>query len=299
MLWRGKRSIGPLAWAIARSDVALSWFALDHAWAACRLARILKRRSAVIVGGIDAANRPDFDYGVFLNPAMARRTRYALARSDRVLVVDSFLRDEIRRNARIDRPDIVTVPTGYDVDHFRPDGGLRRNVLTVGLVEDTNLRRKGLTTFVEAARLLPEYPFVLVGARDNAATDRLRATAPPNLRLLPHLSDEQLLEEYRRARVYVQASLYEGLPNSLAEAMACGCVPVGTRIAGIPTLIGDAGFYVPPEDPKATAAAIRRAHEEGDSGRVRARIVESFPLERRRQALIEIVVQLVHETRSA
>src|SRR5207244_85389 len=77
---------------------------------------------------------------------------------------------------------------------------------------------------------------------------------------VPPLSVRDLLEAYRRAGVYVQVSEYEGLPSALGEAMACGCVPVGTRTAGIPTLMGDTGFYVDVGDVDGTANAIRAAY---------------------------------------
>jgi len=287
--WRGKRSIPKLVWAVLRSDVPFSWFALDHAYGACRVARLSGRKSIVVVGGVDAAKRSDLEYGVHLDPRMGPRSRYALAHTDRVLVVDDFLREEIHRNTGINRPEIVTVPLGFDTDRFRPGGGPRTNVLTVGIVDDVNLRRKGLETFVRAARHAPDLPFVLVGARPNDATARLRAEAPSNVRILGRLSDEELLQEFQRARVYVQVSEYEGLPTALGEAMACGCVPVGTRVAGIPNLIGDAGGYVAGGDPAGTAQAIKEAYSRGNGEAARRRIEDRFPLERRRRALVEIV----------
>ncbi len=293
VLWQGKRSIPRLIWSIVRSDVAFSWFAADHAYGACRIARLTGRKAAVVVGGVDAAKRPDLGYGIHLDPRRGARSRYALAHSNRVLVVDDFLREEILRNTGIQRPEILTVPLGFDTERFRPDGGPRTSILTVGIVDDANLRRKGLETFVAAARDLPEWPFVLVGGRANAATEWLRAASPPNLSILGRLSDEELLEQFRRARVYVQVSEYEGLPTALGEAMACGCVPVGTRVAGIPTLIGDTGLYVPTRDPRATAEAVRHAYTEGDGAAARARIVELFPLDRRRRALFNLIEGLV------
>ena len=291
--WRGKRSIPRLAFAIVRSDLAFSWFALDHAYAACRLARAFRKKSLVVVGGIDAAKRADLEYGVHLNPTMGARSVYTIAHTDRVLVVDDSLREEIAKNTGIQRADILTIPTGYDVDRFRPDGGPKTNVLTVGIVNDANLRRKGLWTFLQTARLLPDIPFVLVGVRENQATRRLRAASPPNLRLEAEITADALLEEYRRARVYVQLSLYEGLPNALAEAMSCGCLPVGTRVAGIPTLIGDSGFFVRPEDPEGTAETIGRSYATADGARARDRIVKEFALDRRRKALSAVIESLV------
>ena len=290
--WRGKRSIPTLAVAVLRADVTFSWFALDHAYGACRLARLFHKKSVVFVGGVDAAKRADLEYGVYLDPAKAALSRYAVTRSDRVLVVDDRLREDLRVNAGLDRPDIETVPLGFDTAWFSPGDGPRSTVLTVGIITDVNLRRKGLLTFVEAARVLPGLSFVIVGARDNSATARLRAVAPSNVRILGQIPDEELREEYRHARVYAQLSEYEAFGSSLAEAMACGCAPVGTRVGGIPTLIGTTGPYVSPGDAKAAARAIETAFESGDGSSARQRIVENFPLARRRDSLRRIVQEL-------
>lgn len=291
--WAGLHSIPSLVWAVLRSDATFSWFALDHAYGACRLARIFGRSSLVVVGGIDVARVPEIGYGAHLDPTMSRRSRYALAHSDRVLLVDESLRAEITRNTGIERPEIVAVPLGFDTEYYTPGGGPRTTVLTVGYVTEANLKRKGLETFVRTARLLPDLPFVLVGADDSAPSKRLRSEAPPNLSILPALKEEDLREQYRRARVYVQVSTYEGLPNALGEAMACGCVPVGTRVAGIPNLIGDTGPYVVPEDPEATARAVREAYGSDAGPRARERIQERFSWASRRAALRTMIEVLV------
>lgn len=291
--WSGLHSIPGLVWAVLRSDATFSWFALDHAYGACRLARIFRRASLVVVGGIDVARVPEIGYGAHLDPTMSRRSRYALAHSDRVLLVDESLRAEIAKNTGVERAEIVAVPLGFDTEFYTPDGGPKTTVLTVGYVTEANLRRKGLETFVRAARLLPDLPFVLVGADDSAASQRLRADAPTNVTFLPVLKEDELREQYRRARVYVQVSTYEGLPNALGEAMACGCVPVGTKVAGIPNLIGDTGSYVPPEDPEATARAIRAAYGSDAGPQARKRIEDRFSWSSRRTALRTMIEALV------
>ncbi len=291
--WNGIHSIPRLAWAVLRSNVVFSWFALDHAYGAVRLARLFRRKSLVVVGGIDVAKVPEMAYGAYLEPKVAVRSHFALAHADRVLVVDDSLREEIARNAGLRRSEILAVPLGFDTDYFSPGTGPRDTVLTVGYVTEVNLQRKGLETFVRCAALLPDLGFVLVGANPGPATGRLRAIAPPNVRLVPALPVPELLEAYRRARVYVQVSRYEGFPSALGEAMACGCVPVGTRVAGIPTLIGDTGPYVEVGDVEGTAAAIRQAYMSRDGDAARTRIIERYSFERRRRALQEIVESLV------
>ena len=39
-------------------------------------------------------------------------------------------------------------------------------------------------------------------------------------------------------------SLVEGLPNVVAEAMLCECIPVVTRAGGVPDMVGDNGYFV-------------------------------------------------------
>jgi len=124
------------------------------------------------------------------------------------------------------------------------------------------------------------------------ALKKLQDIASPNVEFLGPLSQDELIPYYQRAKVYCQLSMREGLPNALCEAMLCECVPVGTRYCGIPTAIGDTGFYVPYGDPKATAEAIKKALKSDKGKAARERIKTMFPIERRERKLIQIVNKL-------
>ena len=67
---------------------------------------------------------------------------------------------------------------------------------------------------------------------------------------------------YRRAHLFVLSSLYEGLPNSLLEAAACGTPVVSTECPSGPAEIlegGRLGTLVPPADSPALVNAIEDA----------------------------------------
>ncbi|OGE83044.1 MAG: hypothetical protein A2846_01690 [Candidatus Doudnabacteria bacterium RIFCSPHIGHO2_01_FULL_49_9] len=60
--------------------------------------------------------------------------------------------------------------------------------------------------------------------------------------------------------IYVCSSVKEGFPYSILEAMAAGLPIISTAVGGIPEAITDGteGLLVPPKDPQALAAAIKK-----------------------------------------
>ena len=54
-----------------------------------------------------------------------------------------------------------------------------------------------------------------------------------NVTLLPEQNRIQMSELYRKCRVFVSPSVHDGTPNTLLEAMACGCIPVAGDIESL------------------------------------------------------------------
>jgi glycosyltransferase involved in cell wall biosynthesis len=79
--------------------------------------------------------------------------------------------------------------------------------------------------------------------------------------LLPYLNQTDLWNLFLRAEVYVSVSSHDGTPNTLLEAMACGCLPVCGDIESVREWIttGENGLLVDPHDPRAVADAIVNA----------------------------------------
>ncbi len=75
-------------------------------------------------------------------------------------------------------------------------------------------------------------------------------------------------EKIERARIFVLASDYEGMPNALLEAMATGLAVISTDCpCGGPRSViedGKNGFLIPPGDEKALTVALRRILDNPD-----------------------------------
>jgi len=160
-------------------------------------------------------------------------------------------------------PDAVVTISQYDLEWLEqmqlPRGG-RRLAIEVPLSErfldrpakvresrvigfcGTWLPRKGLGVIVpDIARLLRDFGdwrFLVLGTGEN---DRVHSSFPEDLRarieVVPMIADkEALARQYERMEIFVFPSVSESFGIALAEAMACACAPVSTRVGFAATL---------------------------------------------------------------
>ena len=278
--------------AVAGSDANLSWFGYRQAYLAVRSSKLLDKPSIVVLGGFDVAGdeRPE---GI-IPASEVPHLRYTLNHASAVLALSQRIASLARQYTN--RSDIRVVPLGFDAQKFSPGGTKDGSVLTVGYVRRANLNRKGLLTFVQAAREFPQRTFYVGGKIIDDAGDLLQRIATRNVAFTGWLPETELLERMRRANVYVQASTHEGFGSSLAQAMLCGCIPVVTSRGAIPEVVGDAGVYIEVGDSNSLALGIREALEHPElAAKARERIASRFTLDRRRQAVFETTGNLLRD----
>jgi glycosyltransferase involved in cell wall biosynthesis len=136
---------------------------------------------------------------------------------------------------------------------FVPEKGHRYLLEALTILERRGLRPQAL--------LLGDGPVEAV-----VRSDVERRGLADRVRLAPSVDHAELLRLVAAADVFVSASTFEGLPLSMAEAMALGRPIVATRVGGVPDLVADGvtGLLVPPGDPAALADALSRLM--GDAG---------------------------------
>jgi glycosyltransferase involved in cell wall biosynthesis len=161
-------------------------------------------------------------------PAMYRRTS--------LMTPSPSTRADLVERLRLDGARIGVAQNAVD-ERFRP-GGERSPTPLVAAVGRL-MPQKGFDTALEAiariARGRPDVEAVVVG--EGSARPGLEALAAElgiadRVRFTGRVSDEDLVDWYRRAWVVVNASRHEGWGLTLSEAMACGTPVVASRIPG-------------------------------------------------------------------
>ena len=203
------------------------------------------------------------------------RKALALGYTDFVITLSSFAADSMLRhgwpsgrlfvaNLGID-PQRFTLKSSYA-------GGAVLRLLFVG----TLMKRKGLAVLFEALEQLPaqSVALTLIGPMADAA-DLVRANRQ-QVRHLPFLHHEALVQHYQEADVFVFPSLLDSWAQTVLEAMACGTPAIVTEHTGAKDAVSQGGGWViPANDAAALAAQIqdvlrhpeyiettgRRAHE--------------------------------------
>ncbi len=191
------------------------------------------------------------------------------AQADAVLAPSAVIRDEL--HARGVRAPIAVVPTGVDLERFRPGDreAARRSlgvgqgeplVLYVGRLDREKSVDRVLGAFERVASTIPAARLVLVGQGTEA--ERLRRTAASlpvaeRIRFLGLRPHDSLAECYQAADVFLFASETETQGLVLAEAAACGLPAVAVDAPGCDEVVrdGDTGILTK-GDPAALAEAV-------------------------------------------
>lgn len=85
-----------------------------------------------------------------------------------------------------------------------------------------------------------------------------RLEAGESLQLLPRLSRSQMAESFRQSQIVLSITTHDGTPNTLLEALACGCFPIVGDIESLREWVqpGVNGILVNPTDPQELADAV-------------------------------------------
>ena len=188
---------------------------------------------------------------------------------DHVITVSKNSQNDIVQQLGVPQERVTVIHQGVEHDRFFPRPVLVNPqdqqipyVLSVAGADPT----KNIVSLIDAFSQLPDdirtrHQLLLVGdiQPQGAIRDFVEERGVTRQVIFTGvLSDEELIQHYQNASVFVFPSLYEGFGLPVLEAMACGCPVVCSNTSSLPEVVGDAALMVKPTDVAALEESIRR-----------------------------------------
>jgi len=297
-----------------RSRALVTWFGDYHSAVMAFFGKILGKKVVIFAGGQEAICYPELQKGVYYKKWRGRLVSFALKHA--TLIIPNHVSLIYHRNyyyssdGKTDgishyipgiRTPMVVVPNGIDTKKFHRDPSIPKDplrVLTVGTMNATvDFLNKGFDLFSAMARRNPDLRFTLIGIKKQFMPwieENFHLSSIPNLELIfSYCPDHLLFEQYNKATVFVQASITEGMPNTLNEAMLCECIPVGSAVNGIPDAIGVTGNIVGKRDVVELEKCVRKALVLHSGPAARQHVLNNFTLLLREQNLLTVFSQYI------
>lgn len=184
--------------------------------------------------------------------------------ADAVIAVSSILAERIRACGV--RPPVSAVYNGFHAEYIASAEKRRKSLLQVGNLVPSKHNGDTLRAVARLRERYPDISLTVVG--DGAERGRLEALTRELglmdcVTFLGRLPNQETLTEMAKAEIFVMPSYPEGFGIVYLEAMASGCVTIGTKGEGIDGFIrdGENGFLVPPDDVDAIVQTIDRCFQ--------------------------------------
>jgi glycosyltransferase involved in cell wall biosynthesis len=158
---------------------------------------------------------------------------------------------------------------GVPLDIFHPPVHARHESqdsnATLTIINPRGMRAyvRNDTVFHAISLVIQKYPelhFTCPGMQEDAQAVRWAGEfcIIEKTELLPAQSRQQMADLFRQAGISLSITTHDGTPNTLLEAMACGCFPIAGDIESIREWItpGVNGLLVNPGDPEGLAEAV-------------------------------------------
>jgi glycosyltransferase involved in cell wall biosynthesis len=190
---------------------------------------------------------------------MRRAGREQARLADRTVSLGGGLDREVREFLRVPGAKVDVLPNAVDLDYIdafpagaRAASGPTRFVF-VGRLE----HNKGVAYLCEAFAGVEDAHLTIVGSGPLEADLKARFEGP-NIEFAGRLDDAELFARYHASDCFVFASLYEGMPTVILEAMACNLPVIATDIGAVTTMVDkENGLVVAPGSSASLRDAIR------------------------------------------
>ncbi len=161
---------------------------------------------------------------------------------------------------------LMVIPNGVDTQCFRPPQARRlpadREIRLLSVARLTRQKRleDGIRILSELARTHPvTYTIAGAGEDEQRLRDECRKYGVASqVHFAGHVAHDQIPSLMAEADIFILPSRWEGMPNSLLEAAACGLPCVAYDVEGISEILSHnhSGLLVPPGEQHSLAQAV-------------------------------------------
>lgn len=268
------------------ADYSITWFETRYSALCVILSKILGKKC--IVAAAYGMTDTKYMYKTF--------SKIAINNADIVLANSQFKAHTLVRDFK--PKNVIVIYHGVDRHLFRRISKCTKEnlVVMIATVSKKYIQYKRIDLFIEAARQLPEYKFMLIGKILDDDVFHSYGKIPSNLTITNWISDEDIKDILDRCKVYVQISNSETFGVANAEAMLMECIPVVSNVGALPEVVGNAGIITEYGNIDSVVEGIKKAitmpAEFGKESR--KRIVENFTYEMREKEIVKLIISLYH-----
>ena len=300
-----------------KNVIFISWFADYHSALMAFGGKLTGEKTVIFIDGQEAVSYPELKKGVYRKKIRGLCVKYGLRNTSLIIANHKSLIyhenyyynaenphiDGIKHYVANLKTPIEIIYNGIDPTKFKRNESIAKQdnlVLTVGTMSQIgDFYNKGFDLFIEAAARNASINFVLIGLNPNYlkwTEENYKVSQLSNLQIIPSFCPHDVLnEKYNQAKVFVQASITEGMPNTLSEAMLLECVPVGSNINGIPDAIGDTGIIIKHRKVEELEAGIIEALKMNTGKTARQRVFDQFSIRLREEKILKISQQIINK----
>ncbi len=239
----------------------------------------------------------------FSNSTLASLARNLLRTASRVIVLSETEATGVRKLV----PDLKTtiLPNAVAAESFAvPAREWRtKNIIYLGRLHES----KGLNDIIESCRMLGTQGFKFRFSCYGAGPDQERFVAAmkemlgDNFHFGGVVSGEEKVRALSSADIFLMPSKFEGLPLSLLEAMAAGCIPIVSNRGSMTLVVDDGrnGFLVEPGDLTQIVGKLKFLLSESETGWNEIRqsahktIVDGYDMAQYSEKLEDLYAELV------
>jgi glycosyltransferase involved in cell wall biosynthesis len=265
------------------------------------------KKHVIILHGAECNTLSEIGYGIFHKPILGAIAAFSMRHANLLLPVSEYLIYQnntylsdppiamgLTRHIKGKLPAIEVIHNGVNTETFTIKNTSRRekSFLTVatGLDSQRTYLLKGIDLLLKLARENPDYHITIAGSL--LVYDYKNEL--PNVHIVGPVPNEGLVEIYNEHMYYCQLSMSEGFGVSLCEAMACGCIPIVSRVGIMPDIVGHTGFVLEKRDSSMLDALVRNTVIQSTKKKEDAReqICQRFDIAIREKKLLEAIDHL-------